>query len=123
MVGIGAWIRRRRLPRRTRARRGSRGGRGVRGFGVEGVDGGAMLRVLGALTRALPAFVGEERLVRLSRTGRVPFFRETLCAKHQAVEVRGDRRENGVGFGERAVRIVSGEVQYAQVVVGVEIER
>src|SRR5690348_10739026 len=82
-----------------------------------------MLRVLGPLARALRLLVREERLVLLSRTRGVSLFRETLRAEHQSIQVRGDRRENGVGFGERGVRIVSSEVQYAQVVVCVKIER
>src|SRR5215469_17476325 len=83
---------------RARCRRSDGGSR----FGVEGVDGGAVLGVFGTLARALRALVREECLVGLPRPRGVPFFRESLCPQHQAIQMCRSRREDRVGFRQRA---------------------
>src|SRR5437016_3702175 len=104
---------------------GSRGlaARGPERLRVKGIDRVLVLGVLGAAAGPLGGLVAQEAGVGAARTGGVT--RELVGSRpqHEAVEVRRHRPEDRVGLSQRPRPVAPRQVQDADVVARIEIER
>src|SRR5207244_792898 len=82
-----------------------------------------MFAVLGPLAGALRRFVLEEIGVRPARAGRVALQLARAGPQHEPEEVGRDGATNRVRLRERPRGVAAGQVEHADVVAGIHVER